>query len=167
MKRKAGFTAAAIGLLSTLGIIGGSIEIVSTAEASFSRLSGQSFQVNVTNLEDGQSFSNCYTFEEDGTWVDPQFLGPGLVFLGTWVEHSGGTTPRYTAFAKSPEIPEFQLPPLRLIQNGWLYADFFQRDRTRLTAYSTVVAEIDGIGDIVVGNFLSRGLSVDECPAAV
>ena len=165
MKKKACLSAA-IGLFTTFGIIGVSIGVVGTAEASFSTLAGQSFQVTVTNLEDGQSFTNCYDFVEDGTWIDPQFLGPGLVFLGAWVGHGGSRVARYTAFAKSPAIPDFQLPPLRLIQNGWTYTDFFQRDRMRLTAYSTVVAEIDGFGDVVVGSFLSRGLSVDECPAA-
>ena len=164
MKRKA-YLIAAIGMLTAFGV-GNSIELVSSAEARFSNLSGQSFQVTVMNLEDGQSFSNCYTFEEDGTWIDPQFLGPGLVFPGTWVEHGGSRVTRYTSFAKSPAIPDFQLPPLRLIQNGWLYTDFFQRNRQRLTAYSTAIAEIDGFGDVVVGSFLSRGLSVDECPAA-
>jgi hypothetical protein len=55
---------------------------------------------------------------------------------------------------------------LRLIQNGWLYTDFFQPGRMRLTAYSTVIAEIDGVGDIVAASFLSTGISVDECPAS-
>ena len=164
MKRKACLTAA-IGVFATLGISGVSIGIVGTAEASSSRLAGQSFQVTVRNLEDGQSFSNCYIFVGDGTWIDPLFLDPSLVFPGTWVEHGGSLT-RYTSFAKSPAIPEIELPPLRLIQNGWLYTDFFQPARMRLTAYSTVVAEIDGVGDVVVASFLSRGISVDECPAA-
>jgi hypothetical protein len=39
MKRKT-YVTAAIGLLTTFGLIGGSIAVVSSAEASFSALSG-------------------------------------------------------------------------------------------------------------------------------
>ncbi len=166
MKRKA-YLSAVIGLLATFGVIGGSIGIVDTAEASFSRshshsLAGRSFQVNVKNLDDGTSVPNCYTFEEGGTWVDPAFLGGGLpVFLGTWVQHTGGFFTRYTAFAKSPEIPDFAVPPLRLIQNGTVVRSF-RKGKLWLRAYSTVMLDLPGV-DVVVGNFLSTGHSVDSC----
>ena len=117
---------AVISLLVTFGVAGGSIGIIDTAEAgssgSHSRhsLAGRTFLVNVKNLDDGTSNLNCYTFEEDGTWIDPRFLGPTieeLLFPGDWIQHTGGFITRYTAFAKSPAIPAIELPPLRLIQN--------------------------------------------------
>lgn len=167
MKRKA-FLIAVIGLIAIFGAIGGATGIIDTAEASHGRsssdsLSGRSFQVNVKNLDDGTSSSNCYTFEEDGTWVDPLFLGPPpYLFLGTWVQHTGWPFTRYTAFAKSPAIPEFDdLPPLRLIQNGTVRPGW-RKGSLRLRAYSTAMLDLPGV-DVVIANFLSTGHSVDSC----
>ena len=173
MKRKA-YLSAVIGLLATFGIFGGSIGIVDTAEASTNghhsgdSLSGRSFNVNVKNLDDGTSVRNCYTFKEDGTWIDPAFLGPtpeeGLS-PGTWVQHTGGFITRYTAFAKTAfpiDIGDGLVGPFRLIQNGTV-TPTWRKGKLRLRAYSTLIIEAEGIGDIVIVNFLSTGKSVDSC----
>ena len=44
---------------------------------------------------------NCYTFNDDGTWDDPEFL-PGTPVPGTWVQHSNGAKTSYTATAIFP-----------------------------------------------------------------
>jgi len=171
MKRKA-FLIVVIGLIATFGVFGGSIGIVDTAEASPNghksrdSLSGRSFQVNVKDLDLGTSNSNCYTFEEDGTWIDPLFL-EDFVFPGTWIQHTGWFVTRYTAFARVPASVDLFVDDgtsaLLLIQNGTV-TPTWRKGKLRLRAYSTVIIETtDGDGEIVIGNFLSTGHSVDSC----
>jgi hypothetical protein len=154
-----------IGLLATLGVIGGSIGIVETAEAE--GLGGRSFQVKVKQISGARPPAeppapmppgpNCYTFEADGTWIDPLFLGPNLpVFPGTWVQHTEGAITRYTAMAESPEFPF--LPALVLVQNGHV-TPTFSKGQLRLKAFSTVF-----IGGQAVAEFVSTGYEVDGCP---
>lgn len=164
------FLAATIALIATFGVVGGSVGIIDTAEASHGNssrdsLSGRSFQVNVKDLATGDSNSNCYTFEEDGTWIDPLFL-PGFVIPGTWIQHTGWPFTRYTSFARTPFPldlgPDLGLAPIRLIQNGTVRPGW-RKGSLRLRAYSTAIAEVEAIGDVVLGNFLSTGHSVDSC----
>lgn len=164
MRRKK-FLNVSTGLLATLGIIGGSIGIVGTAEAD--GLGGRSFMIKVKQITREAPPAetpapmppgpNCYTFEADGTWIDPLFLGPNLpVFPGTWVQHTQGAITRYTAMAESPEFPF--LPPLVLVQNGQI-TPTFSEGKLRLKAFSTVFIFGDAIAE-----FVSTGYEVDECP---
>lgn len=169
-------------LLTIVGVMGGSIGVIGTAVASSSgslaeaRLAGKTFLVRVKDLDVGTTNLNCYTFEEDGTWIDPRFLGPtaaeGLV-PGNWIQHAGGLTTRYTAFARTPfdvDLNPFGIPvigQLRLIQNGTVFRNY-KGKRMFLRAYSTAIAN-GADGDVVIGNFLSRGFPMDrdECYAKV
>lgn len=178
MKRKA-YLIAVIVLLATFGVVGDSIGIVDTAEASgyghkSSRsLAGRAFQIHgswvVWNDPDNpkpDDFENCYTFvdigaPDTGPWIDPDFPnGPGGEFVpGTWVQHTGGFLTRYTAFANADIGIGIQL-----IQNG-IVTPTFRRGKLRLNAYSTIVLNFGGPGefDVVLGVVSSRGHSVDSC----
>jgi hypothetical protein len=61
-------------------------------------LGDRTFSVQVTNLtglgEPFGMFSNCYIFNEDGSWIDPLFPVPG-----TWIQHSTGASTSYSASA--------------------------------------------------------------------
>ena len=167
-------------LLITFGVIGGAIEIIDTAEASSTGglshpgLAGTTFLVRVKDLDAGTTNLNCYTFVKDGVWIDPRFLGPkeadGLV-PGNWIQHTGGLTTRYTAFARTPfelDLNPFGIPvigQIRLIQNGTVFRNY-KGKRMFLRAYSTAIAN-GADGDVVIGNFLSRGfpMDLDECYA--
>ena len=68
-------------------------------------LGGRSFAVEVTDLMiplgPGNPFTNCYTFNPDGSWDDPLFL-PGAPVPGTWNQDSTGAATSYTATAIAP-----------------------------------------------------------------
>ncbi len=172
MIRKA-YLIAAVVLLGTFGVVGGSVDIVSTAEASsdahshgFS-LAGRSFRIHGTYVEwnplagpTPPDFENCYTFVDDNvqTWLDPLFPDAANPVPGTWIQHTGGLITRYTAFSVSP--PPSVSPELGvlLMQNG-IVTPTFRRGKYRLNAYSTVYL---GFGAIL-GVVLSTGHSVDSC----
>ena len=81
------------------------------------------FQIQVKLIAGGQSpffdppgppGPNCYSFMEDGTWVDPLFPNPA----GIWAPaDSNGVVTRYTAMADFGGIPDV-IPPLVLVQEG-------------------------------------------------
>jgi hypothetical protein len=180
--KKISYLSAVVGLLATFGVIGGSIGIIDTAEASSSRshssysLAGRSFQIHGTYVSWDEAiggptpddFENCYTFVDDdvNTWLDPLFPAPGFAVPGTWVQHTGGFVTNYTAFA---EVTDGIAPgiDLSLIQNGTV-TPTFRRGKQRLNAYSTVyfgpLPPESGLPrTVVLGVVLSRGYSVDSC----
>ena len=97
---------------------------------------------------------NCYSFLEDGTWIDPLFLEP----VGIWAPDSNGVVTRYTAAADFPG--GFGLPPLLLVQEGQITPTAGD-GQVRLHAFSTVFL---GGTDVVLAEFMSTGYEVDECP---
>jgi hypothetical protein len=165
--RRRTFLNVIIGLLATLGVIGGSIGIVGTAEAE--GLGGRSFVVKVKQITREAPPAetpapmppgpNCYTFEAGGAWIDPLFLGPFCpVFPGEWVQHTQGAVTRYTAMAESTtDLCPF-LPPLLLVQNGQI-TPTFSEGKLRLKAFSTVFIFGEAIAE-----FVSTGYEVDRCP---
>ncbi len=109
----------------------------------------------------GDTFENCYIFEEDlfpddgvdsGIWIDPLFL-EGNVFPGDWVQHKkrNGTI-RYTASATD-------YAGLVLAQNGTVKRGH-GKHKLRLEAYTVVSIP----GFFVLAEVLSKGHLVDECP---
>ena len=123
------------------------------------------FQIQVKLISGGQSAffdppgppgPNCYSFLDDGTWIDPLFPNP----FGIWVpEDSNGVVEQYTAAAAWDGIPDV-IPPLLLIQEGQI-TPTTGNGQVRLQAFSTVF--ILGT-DIVLAQFMSTGREVDECP---
>jgi hypothetical protein len=168
MKKKAHMIAV-IGLLSAFGTIG----MINTAQAE--GVSGLSFVVNVKQLgssllgNGGKPGPNCYTFLDDGTWIDPLFLAPfpGFLFPGDWVHDSLGATTHYTASAESPPIPDSDpndgvddsVPPLLLIQEGKVTPSFAPGQQ-RLVAFSTlyiVDPSAEGRKGLLLAEFVSTG----------
>ena len=112
-------------------------------------------------IAEGDTFENCYTFQEDetpgqapmsGVWNDPLFPAPGEAVPGVWVQHTRNPEILYTAFADDGA-------GVTLIQNGTVKALFAKRN-VRLTAYSTV--NVAGLGAVI--SVLSKGYQVEECP---
>lgn len=127
------------------------------------------FQIQVKLIAGGQSpffeppatpAPNCYSFLEDGTWIDPAFPNP----VGTWVpEDPQGVVARYTAMADWGGIPDV-LPPLLLVQEGQMTpAGRKGKDMARLQAFSTLF--VAGT-DIVLAEFMSTGHEVEGCPSS-
>jgi hypothetical protein len=99
---------------------------------------------------------NCYSFLEDGSWIDPLFPNP----VGIWVpEDSQGVIEHYTAMAEWDGIP-LVIPPLLLIQEGQ-GTPTTGNGKVQLKAFSTLF--IDG-NDIVLAVYMSTGRDVAECP---
>ena len=92
---------------------------------------------------------NCYSFLEDGTWIDPLFPNP----FGTWVpDDSDGAVERYSAVAVAG--------PFVLVQEGQI-TPTAGNGMVRLQAFSTLYLAPD---DLVLAQFMSTGHEVDGCP---
>lgn len=95
---------------------------------------------------------NCYSFLEDGTWIDPLFtFSP----MGTWEIVSAGAVTRYTARAALiiPGVVSLVLDQRGLITPG------YANGTVRLQAFSTF--SIDGEP---LAEFMSTGYETDGCP---
>ncbi len=134
-------------------------------------LSGRAFAVEAeivytadpvaSGFEVGDTFDNCYIFEDDNVWIDPLFPGPGAAVLGGWVQHTEGPSLRYTA-----TIVDTVLSGLPLLTQTGIVSPSRGQSRNRLIAYTTVWA-----GDHPFVEVVSRGKEVPiedvgtECPA--
>ncbi len=73
-------------------------------------LAGRVFLVEVTILSspvfpdyEGAVFPSCFTFEEDGTWIDLEWPGEGADPIpGVWVQHTGFPHVTFTATSNAP-----------------------------------------------------------------
>jgi hypothetical protein len=90
-------------LIATFGVVGLMETVGADPDESqlLRGLGGRTFAVQVTNLTGNGppfgTFSNCYTFNDDGSWIDPLFPVPG-----TWIQDSTGAATGYTATAFLP-----------------------------------------------------------------
>lgn len=134
-------------------------------------LSGTKFAVTVEYLyvadiglpfTAGETFENCYTFNNDltqgnalasGIWDDPLFPNPGPPIPGTWIQHNRGKTNPYTALAEDGA-------GVSLVQNGTVTPAFGKKP-VRLRAYTVI--SVVGLGPII--ELVSKGHQVDECPS--
>ncbi len=95
--RKKAFLTALIGLIVSVGIVASAVAKPDGSQR-LRGLGGRTFDVQVTNLtgmgEPLGTFANCYTFNEDGSWIDPLFPVPG-----TWIQDSTGAKTSYSASA--------------------------------------------------------------------
>ena len=122
------------------------------------------FQIQVKQIAGGKSpiyeppsppGPNCYSFYEDGTWIDPLFPNP----IGAWEAHPDGVVARYTAMAEWEGIPGV-FPPLLLVQEGHI-TPTTGNGMVRLHGFSTLY--VAGT-PIVLAEFVSNGYEVDACP---
>jgi hypothetical protein len=154
MRRKAYF-AVAIAMIIPLGV-GGIAETVGATPDESQRLrglGGRTFEVEVTNLTTGDVFANCYTFNEDGTWIDPLFPAPGV-----WSQNSNGASTSYSGEAS------FFIPGVisaSLVQEGTV-TPAGGRGILQLEAHSTAVIEEEGAEPFTL-EFLSVGFQNNEC----
>lgn len=114
-----------------------------------------------SGFEVGDTFDNCYIFEQDNVWIDPLFPGPGAAVPGGWVQHTEGPSLRYTA-----TIVDTVLSGLPLLTQTGIVSPSRGESPNRLIAYTTVWA-----GDQPFVEVVSRGKEVpiedvgSECPA--
>lgn len=114
-----------------------------------------------SGFEVGDTFNNCYIFENDNVWIDPLFPGPGAAVLGGWVQHTEGPSLRYTA-----TIVDTVLSGMPLLTQTGIVTPSRGNSRNRFIAYTTVWA-----GDQPFVEVVSRGEEVPiedvgtECPA--
>ncbi len=164
--------AAIMGFIVSFGIVA-SAGAKSDRTEPLSDLGGLVFAVeakilvsNDPSIPVGLTFDNCYTFNEDGSWEDPLFPGPGLedAIPGIWIQHTERPKIVYTA--------TIDLDGLLLIQNGTVRtgrgndsdsdsdSDSDNKRKLRLTAYTTVIFG----GNFLVAEVVSRGHAVETCP---
>ena len=96
MLNKTALYATLVGVIISLGITG-TLSATPDGSQNLRGLGGRTFAVEVTNLTTGEVFFNCYTFNEDGSWIDPRFPVPG-----TWTQNSNGAATSYSATAILP-----------------------------------------------------------------
>ncbi len=160
-----------VALVIALGLILGVVTTVDTAQAGSGKnsLAGRAFAIEGEWLASaegfglppaGTVFENCYTFNEDGTWVDPLFPAPAY-----WIQHTAGRKISYTAIGDGSAFAAI------LVQNGTVQqgrrndgdsdsdSDSDGKRKARLTAYSTLYF----LGGLVAGEIVSRGHEVDTC----
>ncbi len=170
---KKGRLSSIIALVLTFAVFGGLIAAIEPVEAKSDKrsLAGRAFAIEGEWLASvpgfnlppvGFTFENCYTFNADGTWVDPLFLAPSF-----WIQHTAGRTISYTAIGDGSAFGAI------LTQNGTVKSGRHNDDdsdsdsdsdsdgkrKARLTAYSTLYF----LGGLVAGEIVSRGHEVDSC----
>ncbi len=165
----------------SLAVLIGLIASFSAAQADADRF----FQIQVKQIAGGTAPSfnppfggpenpgpntpgpNCYSFLDDGTWIDPLFFVPAdpPIFTSTWEETANGVISYYTATAII-DLRFFNIPLVfKLVQNGQTTPSF-GAGQVRLTAFSTFTLTNTEAGEIVdEGEFVSTGYEVDACPA--
>lgn len=125
-------------------------------------LGGRVFFVEVQDLFAGTSFDNCYFFYPDGTWVDPPFP-----VAGSWNQDSVGAKTSYTAtaLAEGFDLGDGFIVDLFLEQVGDV-TPAGGKGSLQLWAFSQAFfVDFFGEGeDLLVGEFVSIGYEVDECP---
>jgi len=111
-------------------------------------------------------FENCYTFYPGGIWDDPAFP-----VLGGWNQDSVGAKTSYTAEALAddfnvapPEEPPFLVDVL--LNEVGNVTPARGKGTLQLWAFSRALfVGFFGEGeDLLVGEFVSVGYEVDECP---
>jgi len=139
-------------LLTSLAVVDSAGALVRTPSDA---LDGRSFLVKVTvrtsadpAIPVGASFQNCYTFADDGSFVDPAFPDPEAPVPGVFRSKDGTRVTRYVATAEAG--------PLELRQRGRVKDRGDDPDRLR--ARTTVT--LDGV---VVLRVLSVGSEVPSC----
>lgn len=129
-------------------------------------LGGRVFFVVVQDLfaepgSEGEFFDNCYIFNEDGNWDDPLFPVPG-----TWDQGSVGAKTGYTASAlvEDLDLGDGLIVDVLLEQTGKV-TPARGKGNLQLTAFSQAFfVDFMGGDDLLVGEFVSNGYEVDECP---
>ena len=155
-----------IALIATFGVIG-VVETVGAAPDGSQHLrglGGRVFLVEVHDLFEDVFFDNCYSFNADGIWNDPLFPA-----LGSWNQDSNGAKTSYTgeALAEAINLGSEEMPFIvdLLIEQVGKVTPAKGKGTLQLTAFSQVFfVEFDGGGDLLVGEFVSVGNEVDECP---
>jgi hypothetical protein len=127
-------------------------------------MEGRVFFVQVHDLFNDVTDPNCYFFNSEGIWDDPKFP-----VLGNWSQNSIGAKTSYTAdaFAAGFNLGTEEEPfivDLLLEQSGNV-TPAGGKGTLQLTAFSQAFfVDFMGGGDLVIGEFVSVGYEVDECP---
>jgi hypothetical protein len=151
------------GMIISFGIAGSAVADPDGSQ-HLRGLGGRVFLVEVHDLFEDVYFDNCYTFYADGTWDDPQFPA-----LGSWNQDSNGAKTSYTGEALAEDFnlgseEEPFIVDLLLEQVGKV-TPAHGEGNLQLTAFSQAIfVDFMGGGDLVVGEFVSVGYEVEECP---
>jgi len=103
---------------------------------------------------EGVTIPSCFTFEEDGSWIDLEWPGEGLEPIpGVWVQHSEFPFIQFTAFGTWPAA-------------GWTLVEYGfaslgeRREKGRMTTFAMVFSE----GNELVFYLTTKGHEVESCP---
>ncbi len=149
---------AVIGTIISFGIAGSAFADPDDSQR-LRGLGGRVFLVEVHDLINNLFFDNCYTFFADGAWDDPAFP-----VMGDWNQDSVGAKTSYTAEALAEDFDIGIIVDLLLEQVGRV-TPAHGSGNLQLTAFSQAIfVEFMGGEDLVVGEFVSVGYEVEECP---
>ena len=149
------------GLVAVIGIFV-TVETLQAEPEGPQRLRGMDdrvFEVEVQNITTGEPpFVNCYGFNADGSWDDPLFP-----VLGTWEQHSVGTSTTYSAEASVEFIPGVIY--VELLQDGVVTpangGGVLQLEATSIVTVYLITP--DGLVPIDVVEFYSVGAQNNDC----
>jgi hypothetical protein len=124
-------------------------------------LAGQVFYIEATIVSspifteyEGAVFPSCFTFEEDGTWIDLEWPGEGLPPIpGVWIAHTEFPFVQFTSFARYPAAG------WTLVEYG-LVAPGGQQNQQRMNTYGMVFTETNELVFYVT----TKGHAVETCP---
>lgn len=102
----------------------------------------------------GAVFPTCFTFEEDGTWIDLEWPGEGMSPIpGVWIQHTEFPFVNFTAFARYPAAG------WTLVEYG-LVAPGGKGNAQRMNTYGMVFTETNELVFYVT----TEGHAVETCP---
>jgi hypothetical protein len=103
---------------------------------------------------EGATILSCFTFEEDGSFIDLEWPGEGLEPIpGVWVQHTEFPFIQFTAFGRWPAAG------WTLVEHGFASLGE-QRGKGQMTTYATVLSETNEI----VFYLTTKGHAVETCP---
>lgn len=103
---------------------------------------------------EGAVFPTCFTFQEDGTWIDKEWPGEGAEPIpGVWIEHTGFPHVSFTATAREPSL-------------GWTLVEYGTagpsqgREKLNMRNYAMVFGPENELIFYIEG----EGHAVEACP---
>ncbi len=150
-----------IGTLAVLGANSQAVEL-RNHDSDASGLAGKIFYVEATILSspifpeyEGAILQSCFTFQEDGSWIDLEWPGEGAEPIpGVWFEHDNFPFVNFTAIARWPAAG------WTLVENGIATWGHPRRGAARISTYAMVVAEDNSL----IFYLRARGHEVETCP---
>jgi hypothetical protein len=124
-------------------------------------LGGRTFQVHVTGTLGPRSvdYTSCYTFFDDGSWIDPRLPIPGGAVLGSWSTRSNGAKTNYVATVRAGQG---DIVSTRVDQTGKV-SPKGGKGVLQLSAVSEMFLVVRGADEVKLGTLQAVGAENPNC----